>query len=60
MEEAWDLGQSLPPIRPIFKPLMPRSKWEQLPRRRRLLDRMLFRHPPKGYGEPIRNPFRGY
>ena len=59
LEEAWDLGQSLPPIRQLFKPMMPRSEWEQLPWRRRLLDRMLLRQPPKGYGAPRDNPFRG-
>lgn len=55
LEEAWDLGQSLPPL---FKPVLPRSEWERLPRWRRLLDRMLFSQPPKGYGEPRPNPFR--
>jgi hypothetical protein len=30
-----------------LKPLMPRSEWEQLPRWRRLLDRLLLRDPPE-------------
>ena len=58
LEEAWDLGQSLPHIRGVFRPMMPRSEWEQPPRWRRLLDRVLFSEPPKGYGEPRPNPFR--
>jgi len=58
LEEAWDLAESLPSISRAFKPMMPRSEWERLPRWRRLLDRMLFSEPPKGYGEPRRNPFR--
>lgn len=57
LEEAWDLGQSLPPIGLLFK-MLPRREWERLPRWRRLLDRVLFSQPPKGYGEPRPNPFR--
>ncbi|MFL5817608.1 MAG: hypothetical protein ACJ76L_08400 [Conexibacter sp.] len=34
-----------------FRPLLSRSQWEQLPRRRRLVDRLLFRQPPKGFGD---------
>jgi hypothetical protein len=58
LEEAWELGQTLPPIGRPFK-MLSRSEWERLPRWRRLLDRMLFSEPPKGYGEPRPNPFRG-
>lgn len=54
-EEAWRLGESFPKSTWLnsvtFKPLMSRREWEQLPRRRRLLDRLLFRHPPKGFGD---------
>ena len=32
-----------------FKPLMSRSEWERLPRRRRWLDRLLFSAPPKSF-----------
>jgi hypothetical protein len=53
-EEAVRLGESLPPLSRAFEPLMSRSEWEQLPRWRRLLDRLRLRHPPKGYGEPRR------
>ncbi len=61
-DEAMKLGESLPKNLCLnsvtFKPLMSRSEWEQLPRWRRLLDRVLFSEPPKGYGEPGPNPFR--
>jgi len=50
-EEARRLGESLPMQRWLdparLKPLMPRSEWEQLPRWRRLLDRLLLRDPPE-------------
>ncbi len=62
-EEAWRLGDSLPQslwLDPrTFKPSMSRTEWERLPRRRRALDRVLFRQPPKGYGEPRGGLFDG-
>lgn len=53
LEEKFQLGESIPISvfldRKTFKPLMSRSEWERLPRRRRWLDRALFRQPPKGF-----------
>jgi hypothetical protein len=33
------------------KPLLSRSQWERLPRGRRIKDQLLFRQPPKGFGD---------
>jgi hypothetical protein len=53
LEEAIRVGESIPIsvfLDPkTFKPVMSRSEWERLPRRRRWLDRLLGGVPPRSF-----------
>jgi len=46
-EEAWRLGESLPPIRQIGRPLLTQTEWQQLSRCRRLIAWLQLRYPLK-------------